>query len=255
MEPKFSPQDHQAALSYMQNWFWSRAWLEKAANISSSTLDEMIQAGCVPGVIYRARDDGHWWSALAAYTGKADALSPKRQKGERDWYSPASLWWARRTLCYTREGHTLSEAAALNVEQFERSFAENIGTVRYANLAYPDCFGEAGKLIEGVVHTTARSEWAAWISGAYGVCLRDFSARSCITKEALAAAIKRYFAHDDKNLSRLDIVIMCQELAALITPFAPWERAQGTPGTTIDVALHRFDLGEDFAYSHGRVAS
>ncbi len=243
-------QMHEASLRYMERWFCSFQALSKSAGLTEELTSAMIDAGCSPGPIYGLHKDEGWWSALAGYMGDAPSGPPT---GSRLWYSPAAAWWLRRAALTHRNGNDFEQAAGQNESIFRNEFCRLLPAEKYGALAYPDCFTAEGKIVASECSAKASSEWRAWVSGAYGVCLRDFSTRACIRKETLAAKIKQELAQDeivsnDKNW-KMNLLDALQELSSLITPFAPWERPTGTPGKTIDVALDRMALGDEFPYS------
>lgn len=220
--------------------------LAEMVGASEEETRALIDAGCAPGVIYSHTSDLEWWSALAAYIGKAPALPPS--DGE-NFYSPAAAWGLRRAQLHLRQGATPKDSTQLEAEKFHRDFAQTIVHVEGASLAYPNCFTN-GKPQTDQITATAASEWQAWIKGAYGVCLRFFSGDTCIRKEALGARIKSHFEKDpeDRRLSDMEIIDLCQELASLVLPFAPWERPNGTPGIAIDNPLSALNLGREIPY-------
>ncbi|GJL94011.1 MAG: hypothetical protein DHS20C05_04160 [Hyphococcus sp.] len=234
----------------MGRWFCSFEELARSAGLAEKMTSTMIDAGCAPGPIYGLHKDEGWWSALAGYTGDASSEPPT---GGQLWYSPAAAWWLRRAALMHRDGYNLAQAAAQNESIFRNEFCRLLPAEKDGALAYPDCFTEEGEIVASQCSAKASSEWRAWVSGAYGVCLRDFSAGTCIRKETLAAKIKQGLARDeivsnDENW-KMNLLDKLQELSSLITPFAPWERPTGTPGKTIDVALHSMELGGEFPYS------
>ena len=89
--------------------------------------------------------------------------------------------------------------------------------------------------------------WASWIQGGYGVCLRVFTAESCVAKESLGAWLKAALAEADYDAAAL--LADAETLAGLVLPFAPWQRASGTPGRTIDRLLRERRLGDDRPYA------
>lgn len=228
-----TPEQQQHCLDYVSSWFWPKDKLSDAAGITSSHLDELIDAKCIPGIIYSYTQDEGWWSALAAYRGDISA-SPKA--GGQDFYSPGALWWIRRTLLLLRQGETLSDAANHNEAHFSS---------RYTALA-----AQQSSLDTASLEEQTGNEWRSWISGAYAVCLRDFSADICFRKEILAKDLKQAA----KNLEQatpeqqLEIIDKTQELASLLLPFAPWERPTATAGLTIDPILEKLELGIDIPH-------
>jgi|GEM_PF-1317004 len=228
-----TPQQHQHCLDYVNHWFWSKDKLSTAAALTASQLDELIEAECIPGIIYSYHDDEGWWSALAAYRGDVGA-SPKANG--RDFYSPAALWWIRRTMLLLRQGYTPADAAKHNETHFSS---------RYIELA-----AQQSSLDDPSLHALAGSEWRSWIAGAYAVCLRDFSADICFRKEVLGKDLKQA-AKGLKQATpaqQLEIIDKTQELASLLLPFAPWERPTATAGLTIDPILEKLNLGVDIPY-------
>ena len=85
-----------------------------------------------------------------------------------------------------RNGATPEAAAAANYDHFVDRFAHLLSAAPGAEEAFPDCWPH-GRLDPRRAHLAARQEWATWLQGAYGVCLRVFTADSCIRKETLAA--------------------------------------------------------------------
>ncbi len=246
MNIKLSSEDQERALQYMELWFWDISSLAQAADVEEKIVYEMIAHECIPGVIYSFDTEYGWWSALAAYMGQTSSKAPA---GGKMWCSPATLWWIRRTILHLRGGKSLSDIAEEFTASFEEEFVALLKVIPNANSADPDCYSSDGALDNHKAHQIARDEWRSWICGAYGVCLRDFTANNCIRKEVIGMLLKTHFDEGAPTLlSDLEVLAMTQDLASLVTPFAPWERPTGTPGKTIDVALCRFKLGSDYPY-------
>ncbi len=242
--PQFQPNDHSVALEYVERWFWSLDSLVEATGLEPDRVTDLMDHGCAPGPIYRLSATGQWWSALAAYLRGNPG---ETAASDRVWYSPGSLRWLRRAKVLMDGGASAKQAAEAHREDFTAHFVALVGTIAGAERAYPSCFGKSRLLLVAEAQELGRSEWDAWAQGAYGVCLRDFSAYSCIQKSALAAMLKDHF--DEANpttFSPIEVVDMSADLAALVTPFSPWERAPGTPGQAIDPALRTLGLGTDF---------
>jgi hypothetical protein len=241
------------AKRYVESWFWNLTTLAQASGLSEQDALILMEAGCAPGVVYGRDPNGAWWSALAAARGDVQAKPPATGQY---WYSPGATWWLRRALIQLRVGATPDQAAQHNRQAFTAEFTERLGSIEGAPLAYPAGFDADGHMVTDNLANLAASEWADWINGAYGVCLRDFSASTCIRKSSLAALLKVHFAGRlCEPWSDERVVAAAQELSALLTPFAPWERASGTPGQTIDVALKRLNLGGDHPYPYPQPAA
>ena len=226
----------ETARRYVERWFWT---LEALAGSVGSTPDEvatLIVAGCAPGPIYVHQADGTWWSALGA--------TPPPPPGEA-WYAPGAAWGLRRAILARRGGATPNEAAAANRARFVRDFVVEIGRVEDAARAFPRCFAD-GRIDADAAAVVAAEEWASWIAGGYGVCLRVFTAATCIAKESLGAAMKAALAEGDGDPA--DLLDQAEALAGLVLPFAPWQRPVGTPGRTIDRVLDEQGLGRERPY-------
>jgi hypothetical protein len=219
---------------YIERHFWKLHELAEAVGVSIERVEALIAAQCAPGPIYVLGEAG-WWSALSdqpAPAGKA-------------WYSPGSAWGLRRAVLAVRSGASDVEAAALLERIFQKAFVEALAETDGAALAFPDCF-DCGDLDAAAASRAARREWAAWLTGGYGVCLRIFTGSSCVTKEALGASLKASLASGDYDPTLL--LAAAEKLAEIILPFAPWQRPSGTPGRTIDRLLLEQGLGHEHPY-------
>jgi hypothetical protein len=224
------------ARRYVERWFWSLGDLAEAVGVTPAWVEQLIAAECGPGPIYARGLDG-WWSALGA-----EGAPPA---GEH-WYSPGAAWGLRQAELATRGGSSLAEAAAMLRERFADRFAVALGDQRHARLAFAACF--SGDAIDpDAARAAARDEWASWIQGGYGVCLRVFTAETCIAKESLGAWLKAAIGEQDHEAA--DLLAEAEALAGLLLPFAPWQRPTGTPGRTIDRLLRELRLGDDRAYA------
>jgi len=220
---------------YMDRWFWTLDDLAEAVGVTPARIGQLIAAGCAPGPIY-AWDGGQWWSALGT-----DGSPPA---GEH-WYSPGAAWGLRQEELASRAGMTPREAAAMLRDRFAQAFVAVLATQRHARLAFPHCFADDA-VDPAAARAAAHDEWASWLGGGYGVCLRVFTAETCVAKEALGTYIKAAVAQPDYDAA--SVLAEAEALAGLILPFAPWQRPVGTPGRTIDRLLLDQGLGDDRPY-------
>jgi hypothetical protein len=224
------------ARRYVKRWFWTLDDLAEAVGAAPGRVEQLIAAKCAPGPIY-AKGPDRWWSALGA-----DDAPPA---GEH-WYSPGAAWGLRQAELATRGGSSPAEAAAMLRDRFADRFAVALGDQRYARLAFASCF--SGDTIDpDAARAAARDEWASWIQGGYGVCLRVFTAQTCVAKESLGAWLKVAIGEPDHDAA--DLLTEAEALAGLLLPFAPWQRPTGTPGRTIDRLLRILRLGDDRPYA------
>jgi hypothetical protein len=224
------------ARRYVERWFWTLDALAEAVGVTPARVEQLIAAECAPGPIYARGADG-WWSALGA-----DGAAPA---GEH-WFSPGAAWGLRQAELATRSGSSPAKAAAILRDNFVDRFAVALRHQRYARFAFAACFsGDAIDL--DAARAAARDEWASWIQGGYGVCLRIFTAETCVAKESLGAWLKAAVVEPDYDAAAL--LTEAETLAGLLLPFAPWQRPSGTPGRTIDRLLREQRLGDDRNYA------
>jgi hypothetical protein len=243
MPIKLSDDENMQAFGYMNGWYYQKNAILAAAGIDDETHTHLIDAGYAPGIIYAYHPDHGWWSALAAYIGTDTAYPPSDSE---HWYNPACIWWLRRAKLALREKSTTPEQVVDDTKAaFCADFLAQLKAIPNSHIAYPECFKSDKALNHITVKQSAEKEWQAWTSGAYAVCLKDFTAEKCIQKETMGAILKRHFSGTGPaQLNDSDIIAMCQKLDALMMPFAPWERSSCTPGLTIDQALTTLKLGK-----------
>jgi hypothetical protein len=143
----------------------------------------------------------------------------------------------------------MSQIAEFARAHFARQFQTALITVDGADLAFERCF-RSDHLLDGqAAREAAHAEWDAWVHGAYPLCLRIFTAETCVRKESLAAMLRRHLSDPKKySLSKMELLHRCEALAQLILPFAPWKRANSPPGQTIDRFLKAQGLGVELPY-------
>lgn len=230
---------------YVTDWFWPIDRLAQAVGISAGDLNELIEAGCGPGAIYAFSSYG-WWSAL---DGHVDGhVAPPPAEAER-WFAPASVWGFRRAVLTRRQGASLEEAAHRNQAVFVEEFVSTLQRFPEARHGFADCFDRNGSIIDAVARAQAAQEWAAWIKGGYAVCLRIFTGETCVRKESLGGWLKAHIANPERHPMTADeILSMCENLAQLMLPFAPWQRPRCTPGLTIDRLVSDLELGAELPF-------
>ncbi|MEP7007731.1 MAG: DUF6058 family natural product biosynthesis protein [Sphingomonas bacterium] len=230
---------------YVTEWFWPSDRLARAVGISASDLNDLIEAGCGPGTIYAFSSRYGWWSALAGHVDGYEGSPPP--EAER-WFAPAAVWGFRRAVLARRRGASLEEAARQNAALFAEEFIEALERLPEARFGFADCFGPHG-LVDTVARARAAEEWAAWIEGGYAVCLRIFTGETCVRKESLGAWLKAHIADSERHQLTAEAALsICEKLAQLMLPFAPWQRPHGTPGVTIDRLVADLGLGVELPF-------
>jgi len=230
---------------YVTDWFWPFDRLARAVGASAADLDDLIEAGCGPGAIYAFSSRYGWWSALAGHVDGYEGPPPP--EAER-WFAPAAAWGFRRAILAQRRGASLEEAARENAALFTEEFIEALQRLPEARFGFADCFGPQG-LVDTIARTRAAEEWAAWIEGGYAVCLRIFTGETCVRKESLGAWLKAHIVSPESHpMTANEVLSMCERLAQLMLPFAPWQRPHGTPGVTIDRLIADLRLGAELPF-------
>jgi hypothetical protein len=235
-------------LRYVTDWFWPFERLAQAAGISAgdlNDLNDLIDAGCGPGPIYAFSSRYGWWSALAGHVDGHDGPPPP--EAER-WFAPAAVWGFRRAVLARRRGASLEAAARRNAALFTEEFIGALECLPEARFGFAECFDRSG-IVETVARARAAEEWSAWIGGGYAVCLRIFTGETCVRKESLGAWLKAHIANPEAHPMTADEALsMCEKLAQLMLPFAPWQRPHGTPGVTIDRLMADLGLGAELPF-------
>jgi hypothetical protein len=230
--------------TYVSRWFVDINELSSLSGCTVNQLEAFIAEGICPGPIYAHTPDGTWWSAIGEYFGRHGALP----SDSKHFYAPAAAWWIRRAVILNRRGLALSDIAVNLSKIFEAQFLDALAQEPLANQGFPDCFDD-DILLPEKAKIRASLEWADWISGGFGVCLHHISGSACVAKGALAAVAKARLETGEIVGDEMRILDMTERLSALMLPFAPWERAEGTPGKTIDRFLALAKLGHAGPYN------
>lgn len=223
--------------AYVGRHFVELADLAAGAGTDTTTVASFVAAGVAPQPSYRIWPNG----AFASPIGGTHGGEP--QGTSTDWYSPAAIWWIRRALGMTEAPAEIAQRFA---ETFVADFVTRLGALPDGHLAYPDVY-VAGVLSPDAAAALAAAEWADWINGGYGVCLRHWSAADAITKMlqrgriiALTDGATRETLTSSDRIALLEAM---ERLEAVMLPFAPHQRPAGTPGLWIDRILKRYGLG------------
>lgn len=226
---------------YLKTHFVEEAAFARSAGIRLSLLRALMEAGALPGPIYRCWESGAVWSPIGGWIGEEDSGIPLSE-----WFSPAAIWWARRAAILTGSGLTASQAAERLREIFLADFSLTLGSEPIAKLAYPEAFRDSA-IDPEKGREAGLAEWEDWINGGYGVCLRRFDARSLVIKTGEAARVRLITQSGTKETltadEKLDLLNAMEKLDAVMLPFAPHQRPNGTPGFWVDAPLARYGLG------------
>ncbi len=232
-------------LAYARRWFLDEPTFLAAVGAPETVTRSLLTAKAMPGAIYARSPTGDWWSALGAARGEMPPAPPA--KGEY-WYAPAAVWWGRRAILAVRSGASPEAAAEANLQAFVRDFHASLAVQRFADRAFSACFAQDGTIASQAAEAAAREEWSSWLSGVYAVCLRRFSAASCVEKESLARRLRDHFEVPGEALDESMVFDLIERLEGLMLPFAPSERPSCTPGHVVDRGLASLNLGAEFPY-------
>ncbi len=231
--------------AYVKRWFVEAPILAKMAGCEVHELHDYNAAGICPRMVYALTPEGWWWSALGELLGRHGTLP----EGSAHYYSPAAAWWLRRAVLLLRHGHSVTNAATSIQDIFYSQFKTALVNEPLASQNYTECFDQGVPAVEAIL-TKAKQEWHNWINGGYAVCLHHFTGQSCVEKETLRFVVvqrlEKLSTVDDFGYD-LETLALVERLSALMLPFAPWERALGTPGKTIDHFLKSARLGRAMA--------
>lgn len=198
-------------------------------------LRTLVAAGVVPGPVYRLDEVGNIWSALGAYL---EGEAAPRIKFHLAWYTPAAAYWVRAAKLDR-------EIAVADIsKQYKKDFAEDYA---YAIVNLNADLKPYGEQIEN-----AEQSWDAWIRGAYAVCMRSFSADAVVEKLVRRMRAREFLGLGVQNLTSMERKVFLRDLSrlsTLLTPFSPFERPTGTPGTLIDKGLEALGLGTENPFS------
>ncbi len=129
---------------------------------------------------------------------------------------------------------------------FIADFVAQLSALPDGRLAYPDVYVD-GVLSLDAAEALAAAEWADWVNGGYGVCLRHWSAADVIAKMLHRGRIIALTDGGTRQTltasDRLALLEAMERLEAVTLPFAPHQRPTGTPGLWIDKILVRYALG------------
>jgi hypothetical protein len=230
--------------AYVQRWFVDAATLADLSGCSQTDLQGLIEHKACPGPVYALCPDGTWWSAIGEYFDRHGSLPHRAEP----FYTPGAAWWIRRAVLLERTGMSHSEISAKLEAIFVGQFIEALMVEDFAQQGFPTCF-EGATLELAAAKAQASLEWADWINGGFAVCLHHFTGQSCVEKGALAVVMKERLEDDATSDDAFYDIELLERLSALMLPFAPWERADGTPGKTIDRFLANHSLGHAGSYA------
>lgn len=217
------------ALEYLRRFHVAAGDLVAVTGVSAPVLAALHEAGVTPAPTYEAGPRG-----VRSAIGGVGVVEP----GEPivAYYGPSVVCWLRRAAVIAEGVGPAGAEAALRAWLLADLRAEL--AVRAADA---EAFGWSELLHGGSVNSaaldrTAAQFWVDWMNGGWAVCLRRFDARHLLGKEIERRRIAALM-DEGRRLSpeqRLALFDAMVRLDTLLMPFAPHERATGTPGRFID---------------------
>lgn len=223
--------------TYLGGRFLTMDQLASMTVLTESAVHALINAGALPLPSYTIWPNGGFASPIGGHHGPAPQGQPQH------FYASAAVWPARRARLLAADAEEIAEAFRT---EFCGQFCEALAAEPLGPLGYPAAYKD-GRLDTQQAEAAANAEWADWINGGYGVCLRYWDAHHAITKtcqRGLILALTEEGQAGTLPKETLDkLLAAMQALEAVMLPFAPHQRPHGTPGLWIDRMLARFDLG------------
>lgn len=222
---------------YLGDYFVTLPELAAMAGIEETTVEDLVAAGALPKPSYTLWLNGAYSSPIGGQHGPSPQGSPVH------FYSPAAIWWARRAAVLSKNATQIAETFR---SSFVSAFVGRLADEPFGIFSYPSAYVD-GIMDSKAAATAGEAEWSDWISGGYGVCLRYWDATHAITKTCQRGFILELT--EDGSADTLPpedidkLLAAMQTLEAVMLPFAPYQRPNGTPGIWIDRLLARFNLG------------
>lgn len=190
-------------LAYVADNYVSIEHLAAQTQVSANRIAELIAAECVPPHAYDITGEIVISSAFGSFR---QPMAPRRV------YPPSLAAWIRRAEPLARE-IGLKDAADQIRTEFLAPIAE----------ALPDRWPGGPQVA-----------WALLRDGSWGLCLKDISPETAITKERARITVAAHRASGPNDPAPLQVEIANYDAVAL--PFAPHERPESSRAREIDPA-------------------
>lgn len=216
-------------LAYLRRHGTVGAELAAASGLGAAELSDLERAGVVPQPTYRVGEG--WVESAIGHCGRPDGPPVET------YYGPAVVAWLQRAAVLARLEAPDVRTAML--DWLARDLAEALAKAG----ADAEKYGWSHVLRDGrpdraLVRAEVDSYWAGWMRGGWAVCLRRFDGHHLAVKEIerrrLAAFTRDWTVADLGGPVALAVVDAMRRLDSVLMPFAPCERATGTPGLYLD---------------------
>jgi len=200
-------------LSYLQQFFLTRAQLIDAAGCTEAELTAWQEAGLMPQPSYR----------LALSLGCASFFGQHQEQHQLEFYARGYPAWIG-----------LLQRGADAYGHFARRYRARL-------LELPLRSG-AAKLNAGL-EAHLRDEWGHFLAGTYGLCTRTGLPEQIAEKELAVAVITELTAMPEPSLHMLKQAVDLLDAAS--SPFAPHERARSSRHRLVDQVRQRYGLAAE----------
>ncbi len=221
----------QATEYYLQQRYCTQEYLLKNADLSEAEFFAYVTGRCLPQHSYEWQEK----SAVNSLLGKAE--------------------WLCETILYYHPRHVLllhdliTWHRYMSFEDMSKALEENFKMHYVARLKELDAFSDV--LSDIVDNPTAldqllEGEWQSYLDGIYGLSTNDPTPENIATKEMMLRRIrlitadgsKAALSAEEKNLLKNTI----QTLDPVLSPFAPYERAESTREKWINAMVVKYAL-------------
>ena len=216
---------------YLQQRYCTLGYLLKTCDLSEAEFLAYVTGRCLPQHSYEWQEK----SAVNSFLGKAE--------------------WVCETILYYHPRHVLllhdliTWHRYMSFEDMAKALEENFKLHYVARLKELDAFSD---VLSDTVNNPAAldkflaAEWQGYLDGIYGLCTNDPTPENIATKETMLRRIrlitadgsKATLSAEEKNLLKNAIQI----LDAVLSPFAPYERAQSSREKWINAMMAKYAL-------------
>jgi hypothetical protein len=224
--------------AYVETTATPREALPAATGVSQSELDAIAVDGAMPAPTYVLYEN-------AIVSPIATLGSPDAGAVGREYFGPSVLGWLRHAALLSQSQHAIMPALeAAFADSFRSALRRQVSWARV--FAWRHLFDSNGDLKDDAVDEQVHTLSAEWMNGGWAVCLRKWDGHHVVTKDLERAHIalitedgqRETLARADQHTLRDAI----ERLDAVMLPFAPHERPQGTPGPFIDRMRKRYGV-------------
>ncbi len=221
----------QATEQYLQQHYCTLEHLLKTCDLSKDEFFAYVTARCLPQHSYEWQIK----SAVSSFLGK------------QEWVGQSILYYHPRHILLLHDLITwhrfmpFEDMAKTLQEDFKVHYVAKLKELDAFSDVLRDCGDEPAALDKFL-----EAEWQAYLEGTYGLCVNEPTAENIATKEMMLRRIRLLTANGSKaTLSDGERVLLkkaIQALDAVLSPFAPYERAQSSRELWLNAIVAKYAL-------------